>query len=422
MKRIPLVFVRGCGDIGSAVAHRLFLQGAHVILHDEQRPAHARRGMALTDTLFDGHATLEGVEARYLASSDSAQGPVPSVDQVVVTDAELDTLVSAHSPDALVDARMKKRQVAEDQRHLADTVVGLGPGFTVGLNCSVAIETAWGDHLGAILTTGSTCGLAGEPRPLNAAGRERFVYAACDGIWQTHFRVGDTVSAGQQVATLAGVGVDAPLARTLRGLSHDGARVALGKKVVEVDPLTAANVFGIGIRSRAIARGVSRAIGIAPCKADCFFGFEGVMEQTLECMPMRVRMTLDLCGRKVSLSQWRALPLTTRETILVAHSETNLERARVTQYLLRAARSYGLGELHDVPAEPDAWSHSDCVSQQVNDGLSTAGLPSIALPAWAELSSRQRFALVKLTRPGHTRNLQSAMQEFGLIPSLDVTN
>jgi len=49
-----LIFVRGIGDVGSAVAYRLFRAGHAVVLHDTERPAYSRRGMAFTDAVFDG--------------------------------------------------------------------------------------------------------------------------------------------------------------------------------------------------------------------------------------------------------------------------------------------------------------------------------------------------------------------------------
>ena len=58
------VVVRGVGDIGSAVAHRLFLSSCAVAIHDDPKPTTTRRGMAFTDAVFDGRATLEGVDAR----------------------------------------------------------------------------------------------------------------------------------------------------------------------------------------------------------------------------------------------------------------------------------------------------------------------------------------------------------------------
>jgi len=57
------VLVRGIGDIGSAVAHRLFREGYAVVLHDVPMPTTTRRGMAFADAVFEGHAALEGVHA-----------------------------------------------------------------------------------------------------------------------------------------------------------------------------------------------------------------------------------------------------------------------------------------------------------------------------------------------------------------------
>lgn len=45
--------VRGVGDIGSAIAHRLFLAGRAVAVHDGEQPTTTRRGMAFADSVFD---------------------------------------------------------------------------------------------------------------------------------------------------------------------------------------------------------------------------------------------------------------------------------------------------------------------------------------------------------------------------------
>ena len=50
----PVVLVRGSGDVGSAVAHLLLRSGRGVLIHDVDRPAAPRRGMAFADAVFDG--------------------------------------------------------------------------------------------------------------------------------------------------------------------------------------------------------------------------------------------------------------------------------------------------------------------------------------------------------------------------------
>ena len=60
------VLVRGSGDIGSAVAYRVFQSGYEVVIHDSPEPATTRRRMSFTDAVFDGRAKLDGVEAQFI--------------------------------------------------------------------------------------------------------------------------------------------------------------------------------------------------------------------------------------------------------------------------------------------------------------------------------------------------------------------
>lgn len=256
------VLVRGANDIGSAVAHRLHQAGFKVILHDDPAPAHLRRGMAFTDAFFTGSAELEGVTARLAASAAELAGQATG--GLLVTGLPLSDVLGALRPGMVVDARMRKRAVPDDQQALAAISIGLGPGFEVGRNCSVAIETAWGESLGQIVRSGPTLALAGEPRLLGDAGRERFVYAPQAGLWRTTLDIGSSVEAGQIVGRLGDLPVAAPITGALRGLTHDGVTVRERQKIVEVDPRRPPDVYGLGVRPDAIARGVQAAIVRSP--------------------------------------------------------------------------------------------------------------------------------------------------------------
>lgn len=103
---------------------------------------------------------------------------IGAVDELLpVCTMPLGELLDHFEPDAVVDARMRKRATIDDQRSLAPTVVGLGPGLDINRNCHIGIETAWGDRLGQGVRSGMTAPLRGEPRPLAGIGRERFIYA-----------------------------------------------------------------------------------------------------------------------------------------------------------------------------------------------------------------------------------------------------
>lgn len=250
--------VRGVGDVGSAVAHALCRAGHHVAIHDSPAPTAHRRGMAFVDAVFDGQTALDGVTARRVDDLSSLSGIWASGGVAIYVGAFSDIL--AVGWDVLVDARMRKRAQAEDQRSCAPLVIGLGPGFTVGENCHRAIETGW-DDLGRIVEAGSTAALHGEPRSILGRGRERLVYAPAAGPFLSDRAVGDLVDSGERIATIGTHELTAPLAGVLRGLTRSGVTVDKGTKVIEIDPRgKAAPVTGLGERPRRIAEGVIQLV------------------------------------------------------------------------------------------------------------------------------------------------------------------
>ena len=255
------VLIRGSGDVGSAVAHVLLRSGHDVVVHDVALPAAPRRGMAFADAIFDGACELAGIRGRRADGIyELAAGAAPG--ELLLTTAPLGDVLAALKPDVLVDARMRKRAQPERQRGLAPLTIGLGPNFVAGETTDLAIETQWGEHLGAVLEEGPTRRLGGEPRAFEGHGRDRFVYAPVAGVMRTQARIGQRVNAGETVAAVGEEPLLAPLDGILRGLVHDGVAVQQGAKVLEVDPRAdPAKVSGIGERPRRIGEGVLAAIG-----------------------------------------------------------------------------------------------------------------------------------------------------------------
>ena len=264
---MALILVRGAGDVGSAVAHVLSCAGHRVILHDVPKPAHPRRGMSFTDALFSGAKELEGVHAVHARTLADLWRVLEPGRAIPVVDMGLQAVVEAVKPDGVVDARMQKHRLPGKERVVAPLTVGLGPGFVAGENANVAIETAWGERLGAVILSGPTLAQAGEPRELGGHGRDRYRCAPVSGRFETSLGIGDHVEPGDAVASVGDAILVAPLAGRLRGLVHDGARVDAGAKVIEVDPRDDRSlVFGLGERPRRIAEGVLQAVdaGSAP--------------------------------------------------------------------------------------------------------------------------------------------------------------
>jgi len=84
---------------------------------------------------------------------------------------------------------MHKHSIRPDLRHLARLTIGLGPGFHIGQNCDIAIETKPGET-GKLVERGATLAADGKSRVLGGVGRERFVYSEEGGRWHTSLEVG----------------------------------------------------------------------------------------------------------------------------------------------------------------------------------------------------------------------------------------
>lgn len=258
---MALVVVRGSGDVGSAVALCLFRAGHRVALHDAPHPPHARRGMAFTDAFFDGRCELDGTLAKRARDLEGLALMLECGRAVPVTDADFSAVVASLQPEVLVDARIHKRRMPEPLRGIAPFTIGLGPRFEAGGNADVVVETAWGDDLGCVIREGHARELAGDPKPIAGHSRDRYVYAPADGVFETKLAIGAAVDAGEPVARIGGVDIRAPLSGILRGLTHHGASVTTGTKVLEIDPRGIQGAaFGIGERPAKIAAGVLEAI------------------------------------------------------------------------------------------------------------------------------------------------------------------
>lgn len=254
-----LVLIRGGGDLGTGVAHRLHRAGFPIVITELPQPLVIRRTVSFASAVYEGIITVEGVEAKLVLDSAEvkpllSQGIVP-----VIVDPE-GTIISILQPEVIVDARMAKRNLGTKITD-APIVIGLGPGFTAGLDVHAVIETARGHNLGRVITQGSAEADTHIPGLVQGYGRERVLWAPCAGTFRSLLHIGDRVEAGQAVAYVEDQPVLASISGVLRGILHDNVPVREGQKVGDVDPRGAVEYcFTISDKSRAIGGGVLEAI------------------------------------------------------------------------------------------------------------------------------------------------------------------
>lgn len=258
--------ILGTNEIASAVAVKLHRSGYGVVLSHDPVPPVIRRKMAFHDALFDDAVEVDGITATRVDSGMEIRRGLSRRDGVMVSDLGLLDLLVIGPIDLLVDARMNKYQVTPDLRRLARLTIGLGPGFTGGTNCDVAIETRPGKE-GQIIQYGSTDAPDGVARPLGNSRSERFVHSEVAGRWHTAIEIGTRVYKDFLIGQLGGVPVRAPFDGVIRGVVRDGTEVPAGVKLLELDPRGRhANWTGLDARALIIAKAVSRALSFRKAK------------------------------------------------------------------------------------------------------------------------------------------------------------
>jgi hypothetical protein len=147
-----------------------------------------------------------------------------------------------------------------------------------------------------------------------------------------------------------------------------------------------------------------------------YFRFEeDFMEDNLRCIPMIVRLRLDTVAIKLPLRLWSRFNKTERTLLATLACNSTGEQTAYKNVVLALGRKYSCEPLAVLPAEADAgWNTERCIPESVTEKFIQSGR-KISAEQWRDLSILQRFALVKLSRPGHeSRNFGKAIVEFGL--------
>jgi hypothetical protein len=163
---------------------------------------------------------------------------------------------------------------------------------------------------------------------------------------------------------------------------------------------------------RALDRDVSE-----PSPYPGIFAFELDFGGTLRCIPMSVRMKLDQTGIKLSLKQWNKLPAEERRQLVENPCDEPAQIESYKRYLITLIEEFTktsveLATLDDSPP----WAASAVVPERICDWARTLGVAAPSIEQWTTMTPLQRFALFKLTRPGHSNdNFIPAMREFCIL-------
>ena len=260
-----LIIVRGGGDLATGTIHRLWSAGLPVLVLEAEHPAAIRRQVAVSEAVYDGRALVEGMSAVLVRSCEDIEEVINKREVPVLVDPKGDAIRTLR-PEVVVDAILAKKNLGTS-RDMAPLTVALGPGFEAGKDVDLVIETRRGHNLGRVIRSGSAYPNTGVPGNIGGYSKERVIHAKEAGFFHNRCRIGDIVTAGEEIAWIemedgGTCPVPATLTGILRGLLREGYPVTRGFKIADIDPCKEepANCFTISDKARCIAGSVLETV------------------------------------------------------------------------------------------------------------------------------------------------------------------
>lgn len=265
-----LIIVKGGGDLGSGVVHRLFRCGFPIIVVDIEKPTAVRRTVSFCEAIYSEAIQIEGITAKkvipdsnllkYLKKHQFVPVVVDFDGSGVIIHDLINNLKKEFIKIVLVDAIIAKHNLGT-KIHDADLVIALGPGFKAGVDVHYVIETNRGQYLGQVIKQGIAQPNTGIPSSVQGHSANRVIRATRSGFFNSEIKIGESVRVGQTIGNIDGRPIIAPLDGIVRGLVKEDLRVHAGMKLGDVDPRgDEIDITIISDKARAIAGGVLEAI------------------------------------------------------------------------------------------------------------------------------------------------------------------
>ncbi len=236
---IPLILIRGGGDLASGVALRLYRAGCKIAILELDKPLAVRRSVSFSEAVYAGTLTVEGITARRV-SADQFQDAIDTGEIPVLVDPKADILrnqfLTSPRSTFVVDARLLKK-TPEPLAVQVPLHIGLGPGFSAGENCHAVIETRRGHTLGRVYWNGRAQADSGQPE----GDPRRVLRAPHDGVLTASAKIGDHLEEGQLIAVIESKienrksEIKSPFKGILRGLIRPGIEVTENMKIGDID-------------------------------------------------------------------------------------------------------------------------------------------------------------------------------------------
>jgi xanthine dehydrogenase accessory factor len=239
MNKDHIVLIRGGGDLATGVALRLHRVGMKVVITELEQPLVIRRSVSFAEAVYSETTIVEGVTGRLVNSYDLIESVWKNDEVPVLVDPDCGLLFQTRSEKlslaTMVDGRMKKTSPSLPIGSAA-FMVGLGPGFVVGVNADAVVETNRGHFLGRVIWRGSAQPNTGVPEGFGNQFQDRVLRSPTNGVFDSDRKIGEHLKSGELIGEVNGRQVRASIKGVLRGLIHPGLVVTKGMKIGDIDP------------------------------------------------------------------------------------------------------------------------------------------------------------------------------------------
>ena len=254
------IVIKGAGEMASGVAVRLYRAGfRHILLLEVEEPTSVRRAVSFSEAVYDGMQRVEGVEAALVLTPDDVQGQWEQGCMAVAVDPQWLWLAQVR-PHVVVDAVLAKHNLGTALND-AELVVGVGPGFTAGVDVHVVVESQRGHDLGRVLRQGAAEPNTGIPGEIGGHTLARVLRAPVAGVVRQYKQIGQSVRVGDQVCSVGDAPVLSALNGVVRGCIRPGLTVPQGMKLGDVDPRGYVDYcFTVSEKARSLGGAVLEAV------------------------------------------------------------------------------------------------------------------------------------------------------------------
>ncbi len=214
--------------------------------------------MTFSDAWYDGAACLDSVEARRIDVSSEFLLGLRTRSFIPLLRGRFSDVLERWPWDVIVAVQEEREPRPSSLSNLTELGIGLGSGFTAGVDCDLVVDVE-GIDPGAIIRQGD---IRRAGRNVEDARALEFyeVSAVKNGLFFPNVAIGDVVDRDAVLGFVGDAAIASPIGGRIKGVARHGLATLEGAPIVEIARSKSAQVSGVSPKSQLVSRGAAFAI------------------------------------------------------------------------------------------------------------------------------------------------------------------